>query len=114
MRLAPPIAALAVVVSFGVDALSSQGPATFSSGTRTVAVYATVRSAAGQIVPDLERDSFEVADNGKVQPLTQFAHDLQPITVVMLLDRSASMIDNFDIVAAAAETLLEMLFMTLD
>jgi len=78
-------------------------PATFSTAARTVAVYATVRGADGTLVPDLERGSFAVEDNGKKQPLTQFAHDVQPITVVMLLDRSGSMRANFGIVEQAAE-----------
>jgi VWFA-related protein len=81
---------------------TSQGP-TFSTGARTVAVYATVRGVDGTLVPDLERDAFEVDDNGKKQSLTQFAHDIQPITVVMLIDRSGSMRANFGIVEQAAE-----------
>src|SRR5207247_3329795 len=42
-------------------------------------------------------------DNGKKQELTLFANDIQPITVVMLLDRSGSMRDTFALVEAAAE-----------
>ena len=81
---------------------TSQG-ATFSTAARTVAVYATVHGVDGTLVPDLERDAFEVGDNGKKQSLTQFAHDIQPITVVMLIDRSGSMRANFGIVEQAAE-----------
>lgn len=75
----------------------------FKSGTRTVAVYATVTDQGGRLVPDLGRDQFEVADNGKVQELTVFANDVQPITVVLLLDRSGSMKANFTLVEQAAE-----------
>ncbi|HEV3061023.1 MAG TPA: VWA domain-containing protein [Vicinamibacterales bacterium] len=80
----------------------SQGP-TFSAGNRTVAVYATVTERSGRLVPDLDRNQFEVADNGKRQELTLFANDTQPITIVMLLDRSSSMHANFARVEAAAE-----------
>src|SRR6266851_5235567 len=76
---------------------------TFKAGNRTVAVYATVTNAAGRLVPDLPRDVFTVSDNGKPQTLTLFANDRQPITVVMLLDRSGSMRANFTIVEQAAE-----------
>ena len=76
---------------------------TFKAGNRTVAVYATVTNAAGRLVPDLPRDVFTVSDNGKPQNLTLFANDTQPITVVMLLDRSGSMRANFTIVEQAAE-----------
>jgi len=78
-------------------------PPTFSTGTRTVAIYATVSDAAGRLVPNLPRQRFEVADNGKRQELTVFANELQPITVVMLLDRSGSVRANFDLVEKAAE-----------
>jgi VWFA-related protein len=76
---------------------------TFKAGARTVAVYATVTSPSGRLVPDLPREAFTIYDNGKPQPLTLFANDVQPITVVLLLDRSVSMIRNFELVEKAAE-----------
>ena len=81
---------------------SGQEP-TFKGAIRTVAVYATVTSAEGRLVPDLGRDLFSVFDNGKRQELTLFANDVQPITVVLLLDRSGSMRRNFGLVEKAAE-----------
>ena len=71
----------------------SQQPPTFSSANRTVAVYATVTEPSGRLVTDLEKDKFEITDNGKRQDLTIFANDIQPITIVILLDRSGSMRD---------------------
>src|SRR4051794_21865765 len=71
---------------------------TFKSGASTVAVYATVQDPGGRLVPDLKQEDFEVYDNGKKQSLTLFANDIQPITVVMMLDRSGSMVANFDLV----------------
>jgi VWFA-related protein len=76
---------------------------TFKGGTRTVAIYATATDAAGRLAPDLSRDHFQVYDNGKLQTLSVFASDIQPITVVMLLDRSGSMRGNFELVEQAAE-----------
>ncbi len=76
---------------------------TFKGGTRTVAVYATATDEAGRLVPDLSREHFQVFDNGKLQTLSVFANDIQPITVVMLLDRSGSMRGNFELVEQAAE-----------
>jgi Ca-activated chloride channel family protein len=78
-------------------------PPTFSGVNRTVAVYATVTDAGGRLVPDLTREQFQVNDNGKPQELTLFANEIQPITVVMLLDRSTSMRRNFGLVEKAAE-----------
>ncbi len=76
---------------------------TFRGSTRTVAVYATATEADGRLAPDLNRENFQVYDNGKLQALTVFASDIQPITVVMLLDRSGSMRENFELVEQAAE-----------
>jgi VWFA-related protein len=83
-------------------ALSGQEP-TFKTGNRTVAVYATVTGADGRLVPDLGRSAFSIYDNGKPQELSLFASDVQPITVVMLLDRSGSMKAQFELVEKAAE-----------
>jgi len=72
-------------------------------------VYATVTDSAGRLVPDLPRDVFQVDDNNKPQSLTVFANDEQPITVVMMLDRSASMRRNFELVEKAAEQFVDAL-----
>jgi len=99
------IAAAAIVLAGAL--LSAQQP--FKSGTYTVAVYTTVMDPSGRLVPDLTRDQFEVTDNGKPQTLTTFANDIQPITVVMMLDRSGSMVANFGLVEKAAEAFVERL-----
>jgi len=72
-----------------------------------VAVYATVTGADGRLVPDLPRDAFSIFDNGRRQELTLFANDTQPITVVLLLDRSGSMKANFSLVQRAAESFVD-------
>src|SRR5947207_2773901 len=40
-------------------------PPSFTSGTRTVAVYATVSDARGRLAPDLTRDDFTIDDKGR-------------------------------------------------
>ena len=72
-------------------------------------MYATVHGADGRLVPDLARDTFSVLDNGRHQDLTLFANDVQPITVVMLLDRSGSMKANFSLVQRAAEQFVDVM-----
>jgi VWFA-related protein len=97
------VAVALVLCSSSVVVLGrAQQAPTFSSANRTVAVYATVTDAAGRLLPDLERTAFAVDDNGKRQELTLFANEIQPITAVVLLDRSGSMRANFDLVAEAA------------
>ena len=79
------------------------------TGARTVAVYTTVTDKDGRLIPDLARDEFELYDNGKLQPTTVFSSELQPITVVMMLDRSGSMRGNFGLVEAAGEAFVRRL-----
>jgi VWFA-related protein len=91
-----------MVATLGAIVTAQQEP-TFRGENRTVAVYATVTDASGRLVPDLPRDAFSVLDEHKPQPLTLFANDIQPITVVMMLDRSGSMRSRFTLVEKAAE-----------
>jgi VWFA-related protein len=95
------------VIALGVVAAGAQAP--FKSGALTVAVYTTVTDDSGHIVADLDKDKFEIYDDGKPQSITTFASDLQPITLVMMLDRSGSMVGNFGLVQKAAETFVERL-----
>jgi Ca-activated chloride channel homolog len=82
---------------------------TFRSGASTVAVYATVTDGSGRLVTNLTRDDFEVYDNGKLQPLTLFAAESQPISIAIMLDRSGSMRENNALVLAAAEEFVRKL-----
>ena len=94
------------------DALPTQ-PAgqepTYKVGNRTVAVYATVTGPDGRLVTDLTQDAFAIDDNGKRQDITLFANTIQPITAVVLLDRSGSMRANFQLVEQAAEKFVDAL-----
>ena len=85
---------------------AQQQPPTFGTTTRIVAVYATVTDPRGRLAPDLTRDNFEVDDNGVKQELTVFSNDVQPITGIVLLDRSGSMKPNLELEVRAAETFI--------
>jgi Ca-activated chloride channel family protein len=86
-----------------VAAQQQQQPPVFKSGARSVAIYATVTDSSGRLVPDLAQEDFEVRDEGKAQPITVFSREVQPITLVMMLDRSGSMRGNFRLVDQSAE-----------
>jgi Ca-activated chloride channel homolog len=101
------LSAVFVIVTLATSA--SQQQPTFRSGARTVAVYATVTDKEGRLIPDLEREAFEIRDNGKPQPLSVFSREVQPITVVTLLDRSTSMRGNVGLVEKAAEEFVRRL-----
>src|SRR5207253_833538 len=105
--ITPAVMLLALFALAGGGAAQQNAP--FRSGASTVAVYTTVPDAAGQLVPDLDRDRFEVYDNGAPQAITTFASTLQPITIVVLLDRSLSMLSNFALVEKAAGAFVDRL-----
>jgi Ca-activated chloride channel family protein len=107
MKLLPSLTLLAVVALVASPAATQQP--TFKSGARTVAVYATIQDRDGRLIPDLTREQFEVRDNGKTQPITVFSNEVQPISVIVMLDRSGSMRGNFGLVQAAAEAFVRKL-----
>jgi Ca-activated chloride channel family protein len=102
--------ACAAAILLGIAALSLHGQEpTYKAVNRTVAVYATVTGPDGRLVPDLAQDAFTIDDNGRRQDITLFANTIQPITAVVLLDRSGSMRANFRLVEEAAERFVDAL-----
>jgi len=91
-------AVVIALLTFGLPAKQQ----TFKTGARTVAVHATVTGKDGRLVPNLVMDDFEIKDEGKVQPISVFSNEIQPISVVVMIDRSGSMRGNVGLVAAAA------------
>jgi Ca-activated chloride channel family protein len=71
--------------------------------TQTVPIYATVLDSQRRLATDLQREDFEVYDNGKLQTLTNFVSETTPFTAVVMLDTSGSMTLNLDLVKQAAE-----------
>jgi Ca-activated chloride channel family protein len=89
-----------VIVAAGV-ALAQQ--ATFRAGTSIVPVLATVLDDQGRLVPSLEQGDFTILDNGEPQEVVFFQNDVQPFTVVVMMDFSFSMNANLTLLKAAAE-----------
>jgi Ca-activated chloride channel homolog len=84
---------------------AAQGP-TFKSGTQVVSLFVTVADATRRLVPGLTQEEFEVFDNEKPQPIIFFQNEVQPITVVVMLDTSGSMTLTLDLLREAAEQFL--------
>jgi len=95
----------AILLLCGGFSVFAQQP-TFRTGTRTVALYATVTDAQKRLVPDLAQDDFQIYDNDKLQAIDLFLNEVQPITVVVMLDTSASMTGNLKLLEQAAEQFL--------
>ena len=104
MKLRSRFVAAIVLLGGGITALAQQP--TFRSDTRTVALYATVTDAQKRLVPDLHQADFEILDNDKLQTIELFLNEVQPITVVVMLDTSASMTGNLKLLEQAAEQFL--------
>ena len=81
----------------------------YRAGTHLVSIFATVTDRDHHLVPDLGKDDFTVYDNGKRQPVSVFSNDSQPITIVVMLDRSGSMAERFDLVERATTQFIEKL-----
>ena len=96
-----PGALVALALSAAIP-LAAQQP-TFRSSTQVVSLFATVLDGQNRLVPDLTQDDFQILDNDKPQQLTIFQSETQPITVVVMLDTSASMTGSIQLLKAAAE-----------
>lgn len=104
MRLRRDVIVGAILFCGSMSVLAQQP--TFRTGTRTVALYATVTDGQKRLVPDLTQHDFEVLDNDKPQSVDLFVNEVQPITVVVMLDTSASMTGNLRLLEQAAEQFL--------
>src|SRR5688500_11008206 len=78
----------------------------FRTTNRMVPVYATVVDSSGRLVPGLEQADFSVSDNGKPADVGLFSNEPQPFTAVVMLDTSASMTANLELLNRAAEQFL--------
>ena len=81
----------------------------FRTGSDAVRVFVTVTDRDGRLVTTLGRDNFEIRDDGKPQPLTQFDNSAQPIRLIVLLDVSGSMEGNLPLLRSATVELFKRL-----
>ena len=64
---------------------------TFSTDIKVVQVLATVTTKKGQIVRDLTKDDFVIAENGRKQSIQYFSRDSDlPLTIGLMVDTSMS------------------------
>jgi len=78
----------------------------FRSTADVVPLFVTVADKAGRLALELGREDFQIFDNGKPQPLTQFDHSPQPIRLITLIDISGSMAGNLPILRTACLQLI--------
>ena len=110
MRRASVVACL--VAAAAATIVAQQAPTVFRSATQMVPVYVTAVDENAHLVTDLTRDDFEVLDNGRPQPITEFSSAIQPISIVIMLDMSGSMTGNLPVLRNAAVQMFTRLLPT--
>ena len=97
--------ALTLAALLGAEAVAAQqrDVPVFRAGTELVDLYVTATDRNGRLVPDLLQEDFVILDEGQVQEVVLFENEVQPITVVVMLDTSASMTPSLDLLMAGAE-----------
>ena len=73
------------------DAQPPQEQAVFKAGIDLVSVTATVRDRRGRLVRGLNKEDFEVLDNGQQRRISEFRADPSPVSLAILFDISGSM-----------------------
>ena len=87
----------------GLMLAQQAGVPVFRSSTELVDVYITATDRNGRLVPDLLQEDFQIIDEGHDQEILLFENAIRPITVVVMLDTSASMTPSLDLLLAGAE-----------
>jgi VWFA-related protein len=81
---------------------------TFKTGVSDVRVDVQV-TEGDKLVKDLNKTDFAVTDEGRPQPIVDFAHGDEPVTLVLLLDVSGSMQKYIDQISTEARAALDHL-----
>lgn len=105
MRTHATTALLAVLAGVLAGSVTARQPL-FRSGTEIVDLYVTVTDHDGRLVPNLTQEDFAIFDERQPQNIVVFENDVQPVTVVVMLDTSASMTPSLDLLRAGAEQFL--------
>jgi VWFA-related protein len=98
-----------VACVLGVVGVAQQQRPVFRGGSDAVRVFVTVTDRDGRLVTTLAQENFEVRDEGKPQPITQFDNTPQPVQLVVMLDVSGSMEGNLPLLRAASAQLFARL-----
>ena len=107
LRRAP--LAVALLLAAAVAVAAQQQPM-FRSGTQLVDLFVTVTDREGRLVPNLTREDFAIFDDEEDTEIVLFENSVRPITVVVMLDTSASMdLNRGRLMAGAEQFLLRLL-----
>src|SRR5258707_3630264 len=89
--------------------LRAQEDVTFKTSVKVVNVLATVRTKKGEIIRNLEKDDFSLAENGHPQTIRYFARQSDlPLTIGLMVDTSMSQRRVLDAERGASFRFLEV------
>src|SRR5258708_27041072 len=94
-------ATVAMAAAFSIGLLAQ-----FTAGTRLVVLHASVSDRQGNLLSTLDRDAFRVFENGTPQEIKLFRHEDIPVSLGIVIDRSASTLHKLPRVEAAALALV--------
>jgi Ca-activated chloride channel homolog len=85
-----------------------QSPSVIRVSSNLVMVPVSVTDAAGRLVPDLDKDDFEIAEDGTPEPISKMAEAGQSLLqLALLFDLSGSVNNRFEFELQAANRFLE-------
>ena len=103
------LAACLLIAALAISYAQDPQQPVFRGTTEAVRVFVTVTDRDGKLVTDLKRDDFELRDDGKPQPITQFDNTPQPIRLIVMLDVSGSMEGNLPLLRTGTDQLFKRL-----
>jgi len=77
-------------------------PYVISVNVNMVVLHATVQNEKNVLVGGLDKEQFQIYENGALQQIKYFSHDDIPVTVGLVVDNSGSMRSKRSVVIAAA------------
>jgi len=89
--------------------LAQDSPFTVKVDVPVVSVDVVVTDAAGELISNLNKDDFEIYEDGTSQPIQFFSPVSAPYNVFLLFDRSASTQENWTFMQQAVVRFIENL-----
>jgi Ca-activated chloride channel family protein len=101
----PPVAAVLLVLlasGAGLAQAPPRRPPTFEAGIEVINLNVSVTDPRNRYVTNLAEKDFAVFEDGVRQELSLFTHENLPISLVLMIDTSASMDEKLKVAQAAA------------
>lgn len=98
-----------LLAAAGLAAASGDDPPVFRSDVSLVRVDVRVTGRDGRAIPRLTAQDFVLRDNGRIQPIRNFASEEMPLDVLFLIDVSGSMQSHVERLANASRQALATL-----